>query len=249
MIFHHLTVPAGVTARIVTLTATLRRHLIRPALTWAAGSRDVTATRWAVTDSRLMSSLPECLSAGPLELRRWSIEHLDDVMVAVEASYPELHLWMEWAQSLPARASIGGYLDYCVAAFDADEDWQYCLVERGGGAVVGGAGLHRRGGPDVLEIGYWVRTDRCGRGYATASARALTTAAFRAPLGVESVRICMDRMNLPSAAVPRRLGFVLAAEIEREVVTPGHTGTGLVWTVRRSDWPDARDASTPPARG
>ncbi len=183
-----------------------------------------------------MSSLPERLGAVELELRRWSIDQLDDVLSAVEVSYPELHQWMEWAQSMPSRASLCEYVERSVVAFDADEDWQYCLVEASDGRVVGGAGLHRKGGPNQLEVGYWVRSDRCGRGFATAAARALTSAAFAAPLGVERVRICMDRTNLASAAVPRKLGFDLEAEIEREIVTPGHSGHGMIWSVRRSAW-------------
>jgi RimJ/RimL family protein N-acetyltransferase len=181
-----------------------------------------------------MPSLPERLSDPTVVLHRWSAGRLDGVMDAVRQSFPELRQWMEWAQSMPTSDAIGGYLDHCVEAFDADEEWQYCVVEASSDSVVGGAGLHRRGGPNELEIGYWIRTDRCGRGYATAAARMLTIAAFHAPLGVESVRICMDRGNLASAAVPRKLGFDLVDEIEREIVTPGHTGMGMIWELRRA---------------
>jgi RimJ/RimL family protein N-acetyltransferase len=183
-----------------------------------------------------MPSLPECLQAGPIELRRWSLEYLDDVLVAVDASFSELHQWMEWAQSMPERDAIRGFLEHTVGAFDADEEWQYCVVEPASGTVVGGAGL--RHGRDVgeLEIGYWIRSDRCGRGYATEAARALTSAAFAAPLVVARVMIRMDRANLASASVPRKLGYHLDGEVEREVVTPGHTGTGLIWTTDRKAW-------------
>ncbi|HEV3212985.1 MAG TPA: GNAT family N-acetyltransferase [Acidimicrobiales bacterium] len=123
-----------------------------------------------------MASLPERLVSKPVELQRWSEDHLDEAMSAVATSFPQLHQWMEWAASLPTREAIGGYIQYCVTTFDADEDWQYCLREHEGGALVGGAGLNRRGGPNEVEIGYWVRSDRCGRGYATAAARSLTGA-------------------------------------------------------------------------
>jgi RimJ/RimL family protein N-acetyltransferase len=192
-----------------------------------------------------MSSLPERLSDPTIVLRRWSLDRLDGVMDAVERSFPELHQWMEWAQSMPSRDAIRGYLDHCVSAFDADEEWQYCVGETSSDVVVGGAGLHLRGGPNELEIGYWIRTDRCGRGYATAAARMLKDAAFQAPLGVESVRICMDRGNLASAAVPRKLGFDLVAEIDRDTLTPGHTGTGMIWALRRSR--SATGATLPPS--
>ena len=56
------------------------------------------------------------------------------------------------------------------AAFDADREWSYALVERAPASSWGRAGLHRRSGPETVEIGYWVRSDRTGRGYATAAA-------------------------------------------------------------------------------
>ena len=89
-------------------------------------------------------------------------------------------------------------------------------------------------GPGAIEIGYWVRSDRTSRGYATAAARALTEAAF-AHLPVDQVEIRMDRANRASAAVPLKLGYRLFGHEEREVLTPGHTGRGLIWVRRRSD--------------
>jgi RimJ/RimL family protein N-acetyltransferase len=46
----------------------------------------------------------------------------------------------------------------------------------------------------------------------------------------------MDRENVASAAVPRKLGFALVGEVEREIVTPGHSGRGWIWAVDRPRW-------------
>lgn len=181
--------------------------------------------------------LPDRLDAGSLTLVRHRLEDLDEVLEVVVASYDELHQWMEWAQSVPTRAELGEFVERSIAAFDADEGWNYFLREGADGPIVGGPGLHRRGGKNDLEIGYWVRSDRCGRGYATTASKVLTTAAFDAPLGVERVRICMDAANAASAAVPRKLGYSLVEEVEREVATPGQSGRGLVWAVERARWP------------
>ena len=43
-----------------------------------------------------------------------------------------------------------------------------------GERMLGGCGLHRRGGPASIEIGYWLRPDAVGRGVMTAAAGALT---------------------------------------------------------------------------
>jgi RimJ/RimL family protein N-acetyltransferase len=154
----------------------------------------------------------------------------------VETSYAELHQWMAWAQTLPTHQAMSAVITEGAESFDSDREWQYVLREIGSGEVVGGAGLHRWVGPDGLEIGYWVRTDRTGRGYATSAARALTDAAFASSLGIERVEIHMDQANLGSVAVPRKLGYCLQLEEDREALAPGHTGRGFVWRMERSIW-------------
>jgi RimJ/RimL family protein N-acetyltransferase len=177
--------------------------------------------------------LPDLLSAGAIELRRWRIGCLDELMDAIRASYPELQQWMEWAQSMPTVEEQRTVLEAGEAAFDADEEWVYMLYEHSSGDLVGGAGLHRRGDARVVEIGYWVRSDRTRRGYATATAAALTEAAFGCLPAVERVEIRMDKANAPSAAVPRKLGYRLDRAVPRDIGALTHTGTGLIWVLDR----------------
>ena len=140
---------------------------------------------------------------------------------------------MPWAESMPTAAEQLEVLRAGEAAFDADQEWAYAAIERRGALVVGSAGLHPRSGPGTVEIGYWVRTDRTGRGYATVMARALAEAAFDHLADIDQVQIRMDRANLASAAVPPKLGFRLLGGEERDVLTPGHTGEGLIWALDR----------------
>jgi len=180
-----------------------------------------------------MAMLPDELAAGPVELRRWRPSHLDQLREAVAASLPELRRWMSWAQSLPTEAEQLDVLLSGEASFDAGVEWNYLLFVPGTDTVVGGAGLHPRAGPDTIEIGYWVRSDRTGRGYATAAAGVLSEAGFAHLPGVDRVEIRMDRANRASAAVPPKLGFRLVGQEVREVLAPGHTGIGLVWALDR----------------
>ena len=174
--------------------------------------------------------LPDTLSAGSLGLHRWRPTHRDGMLAAVEASFPELHQWMPWAATMPTADEMTKVLQEGEAAFDDDREWSYTLIESDSGEVVGSAGLHRRAGPGTIEIGYWVRSDRTGRGYATAAARVLTDAAFTWLDQVEQVEIRMDRANRASASVPPKLGFRLLERENRERLAPAHSGGGLVWT-------------------
>jgi RimJ/RimL family protein N-acetyltransferase len=178
--------------------------------------------------------MPDRLAAGPVELVRWRAGMAADMAAAMTASFPALHRWMDWAAEVPTADGVRAVLEAGEVAFDADVEWQYALREADG-AVVGCVGLHRRPG-DWIELGYWVRSDRTGRGYATSAARALTEAAFAHLPDAEQVEIHMDRANVASAAVPPKIGYRLDREEDRPVLTPGHTGRGYVWVADRSTW-------------
>jgi RimJ/RimL family protein N-acetyltransferase len=180
-----------------------------------------------------MAALPDALPAGAVELRRWRVSHLDSVLSAVASSLPELQRWLPWARAMPTADEELAVLEAGEADFDADREWAYLLFEASSDEMVGGAGLHPRDGPGTVEIGYWVRTDRTGRGYATAAAGALTEAAFAHLGDVDQVEIHMDGANLASAAIPPKLGYESAGHRGRTIVVPGRTEGGLVWVRRR----------------
>lgn len=85
--------------------------------------------------------------------------------------------------------------------------------------MLGGAGLHRRAEADCLEIGYWIRADRVGRGYATEAARALSIAALETP-GIYRVQIDCDPRNERSIRIPEKLGYRLLELRTANKVTP-----------------------------
>ena len=63
---------------------------------------------------------------------------------------------------------------------------------------------------DHVELGYWLDATATGKGLATEAAGALLAVATSLP-GMTHVDIRCDVANGASAAVPRRLGFHLAA--------------------------------------
>jgi hypothetical protein len=98
-----------------------------------------------------------------------------------------------------------------VLEFNQDVDWSFLLFESTSGELVGGCGLHRRSA-DYLEIGYWVRSDRHRRGYATAAAQCLTDAGFACVDGWRASRSDWTGPNAASADVPAKLGYERAGE-------------------------------------
>jgi len=189
-----------------------------------------------------MPLVPDLLSDNDLVLRRWHTSMVDPMRDAIGASIDELERWMPWARGVPSRWQLESVLREGMISFDHDLEWNFAIVESASDELVSSCGLHRADDPSCPEIGYWVRSDRTRRGYATRSARMLSDAAFAHLGDVERVKIRMDRANTASAAVPARLGFALDHEEQREIVTSGHTGRGFVWILTRATWSGAREA-------
>lgn len=109
-----------------------------------------------------------------------------------------------------------------VAAHWDDHGWgAFAVVEGATGDLVGLGILATPSFlPEILpatEVGWRVKRDRWGRGYAPEAARAVIGFAF-AELGLDRVVSCIHSENTASIRVAEKIGMAL----ERETVVPGH---------------------------
>jgi len=123
------------------------------------------------------------------------------------------------------------------AKFDNSQDFLYGIFDCDESRVLGNTGLHKRGEPDVREIGYWIHADHIGKGLATESTAALTKVAFVVD-GVSRVEIRCDPANVRSSAVPAKLGFTHEATLRRAgVAGDGSPRDTMVWTLLAEEFP------------
>jgi RimJ/RimL family protein N-acetyltransferase len=162
-------------------------------------------------------------------LRRHRPEDLDPLHQAIEESRDHLRPWMPWADQ--TRDDTATFLRAVIEKWTTGEEYAYLIVDAEDGATLGGTGLHRRLGPDALEIGYWRHATAGGRGLVTAAAAALTDAALALP-GIERVEIHCDEANTRSAAIPRRLGYTLDRIVDDAITAPGEHGRSMIWVHR-----------------
>lgn len=178
--------------------------------------------------------LPARIVTERLVLRAWTAADVPALNQAVVDNLEHLRPWMYWIAEEPVTAH---------ARRQQIERWNREWADGGDAlfgvfredTVVGGGGLHRRGGPATLEIGYWIHRDHTRNGYATEASRGMTTAAFEVP-GIEHVEIHHDKANVASEGVPRRLGYRLVAEQPRRAVAPAEFGVERQWRMSRADW-------------
>lgn len=152
---------------------------------------------------------------------------------AIDASLDHLLPWLPWAreepQSVEAKAEA---LRVFRARFDLDRDWNYGMFLPDESELVGGLGLHVRGGArEARELGYWVARAHAGRGLASEAVAALVRVGFEVER-LERLEIHCDEENLRSAAIPRKLGFRHDGTLrERSARGDGSRGGRMIWSL------------------
>jgi ribosomal-protein-serine acetyltransferase len=181
-----------------------------------------------------MPRLPERIEGEGILLRLWRVDDAERQEQAIIESAEHLRPWMAWMAQEPQtflqrRAMLARWQRIWADGGDA---FYAVLVDQG---VAGSCGLHRRLGPESLEIGYWIHASFVRRGLASKVAALLTDAAFALP-GITRVEIHHDKANVASAGVPRRLGYRLVGEQQDEATAPADTGTECVWRMEHGEW-------------
>lgn len=138
------------------------------------------------------------LSNGDLTLRPPEPEDAVTVARAVQASLAELEPWMPWATSDYDEAAAAWWIEHGDAhpflILDAEDEF------------IGTCGLNEFDDRNKrANLGYWVRSDRAGRGVATAATVLLASYGLT-DLGLRRIEIVMAVENETSRRVAERAG-------------------------------------------
>lgn len=159
--------------------------------------------------------VPDEIRSSRLTISRWRPRHAEALQPVLAANVDHLAPWIPWriAEPVPV-AELVKRLEKFAAAFDANREWRYGIFDAGNARILGDIALFPRNetgrvvfdAADHVELGYWLRSDATGQGYATEAAGAALGLALSLPR-IRRVTIHCDERNVPSAAVPQRLGF------------------------------------------
>jgi RimJ/RimL family protein N-acetyltransferase len=143
-----------------------------------------------------------------LVIRCWDPGAAAPLTSAIDASLAHLRRWVPWAASEPTPLDQKvAWLRKCRGEFDLGLEYTYGVFSADESEVIGGAGLHLRPGLNVREIGYWIASAHCNKGYATEVTRALTRVGFEVDCA-SRVELRVWPQNRRSASIPERLGFI-----------------------------------------
>ena len=156
---------------------------------------------------RAVSRFPDRLDTERLFLRPPGLRDARAIAKAVNASAAELGEWMPWARETYNLQDAVAFVEAAGRKLRAEEEFTTVMVSRQRRAFVGCCTLSVRDWRvPKFEIGYWLRSDRVGRGFASEATHALARFAFES-LAAARVEIRVDDRNARSWAVAERLGF------------------------------------------
>jgi RimJ/RimL family protein N-acetyltransferase len=164
----------------------------------------------------------------------------------IDANLDHLKAWMPWARNEPTTLDAKvELLRSSRGRFDLGQDFAYGIFTPDETRVLGGTGLHPRVGPSSFEIGYWLGREHTGQGLITEAAAALTKVAFVCDHAAR-VEIHCDPVNVRSAGVPRRLGFICEATLRnRAIRADGTPRDTMIWTAFADDFAKLPHAKLP----
>lgn len=154
------------------------------------------------------------LTDGNVRVRNPTEDDAPAVAAAVQASFEAISPWMVWATPDygPAEA-----LQWITNQLPGDEDAVPFVILDDQDDIVGTCGLNHL---DQLNrranLGYWLRPDRTGRGYASGAARLVAGWAIE-HLDLQRIEIIMSVENHPSRRVAERAGATYEGILRRRL--------------------------------
>ena len=162
-----------------------------------------------------------------------------DVQEAIAESRDHLRPWMPFADAHQTIEESRDWIIHQTAQWLLREELSMSIWEGTTNRFLGGTGLHVHSwDTGYFEIGYWIRASAQGHGYILEAVRLLTSYVFDT-LKATRLEIRCDELNVRSAAIPQRLGFVREGCLRNHTLMPGgRLRNTLVFSLIPGEWHD-----------
>ena len=180
----------------------------------------------------VFSSIPT-LETDRLTLRRMSVGDVDDMYdYARRRDVTEYLLWYPHQ----SKKYTSDYLRYIAARYRIGEFYDWAVVEKESGRMIGTCGFTRFDLPhDVGEIGYVLNPDFHGKGYATEAAKRVIDFGF-SELGLHRIEAKFMEGNEASLHVMEKLGMTLEGYRRDGMLVKEKYRTIGICSILRDEW-------------
>jgi RimJ/RimL family protein N-acetyltransferase len=184
------------------------------------------------------------LADDGLVLRPFRLDDAEEICAAVRASLSELVVWLSWVHPQYTIEDTQAFLEGRAEAHTRDGEFAFAMIERQTGRVLGACGINQiEKAARRANLGYWLRTDATGQGYATRATRLVARWACES-LGLERIEIVAAVGNKPSQAVAERAGASREGIARKRLNVHGEQHDAVVFSLVRGDFSQLLTPST-----
>lgn len=169
----------------------------------------------------ILLDVPEQLTTERLLLRIPRPGDSKFIWPAVAESQPELRPWMPWAYPAAQEQGVEEFCRRAASNFILREQFHYSLYLPNTDTCIGTCGIARvMWKVPSMDIGYWLRTPYCGKGYMNEAVRAVERICFDI-LQAQRVTIHCDERNTGSRRVAERASYQFEGILRCDDRAPG----------------------------
>jgi ribosomal-protein-serine acetyltransferase len=170
------------------------------------------------------------------ELRLLEERQAASVFAVVDQERKHLREWLPWVDATHTEDDTLAFIRSSLEQFAGNNGFAAGIWN--GRQFAGVVGTHKIDWLNrKVEIGYWLSREFQGKGLMTEACRAVVTHAL-GDLELNRVEIYCATGNQKSAAIPKRLGFVLEGTLRGRQFLHGQYHDSLVFSMLQRDWRD-----------
>lgn len=165
----------------------------------------------------------ELIETERLILRRFMRRDVLALEAGVRASLVDLHEWLPWAHMDYTRDDAVAFVRESILAWKEAKAYDYALrTSEDPEHHLGNISIWQTSRTGKIgEIGYWVRSDLAGKGYATEATAALLRVGFDT-MGLHKITLRIAVGNRASERVAEKLGFAHEGILREELLIRGN---------------------------
>jgi len=166
----------------------------------------------------VMVKIPDSILTERLLLRCWKVRDAEKLLPILKSNVDHLKDWiLERISALAPLTELKRRLTSFNNDFISQKEFRFAIFLKDEKELFGEVSLFPRSADervnlniaDRVEIGYWLRSDATGSGYAMEASKAMIELSTSL-LKMKRIEIRCDAANVPSVAIPKRLGFILS---------------------------------------
>lgn len=180
---------------------------------------------------------PEQIETRRLVLSRFHRRDVASLEEGVRSSLADLNEWLPWAHMDYTREDAVAFVRDSIQAWREGKAFDYTIREVGDpDRHLGNISIWQTSRTGKIgEIGYWIRTDLLGRGYATEATEAVMRAGF-VQMGLHKITLRIAVGNRASERVAEKLGFTVEGVLREELLIRGNWIDHTLYTMLEGEF-------------